>query len=363
MLVNVLRFAACAALAVALAAPLASPAQRNPDPAQQEAERERTQPLNNAPLWREVRSGEPAFTEIRGRETDVLIQPTMALPGLPAVSAGEAWRLARVPLSTLGGALIALVLAGLAGYYSWRGSIGVREELTGRLIRRFSNADRIVHWTVAISFVVLALSGLVIWLGKYLLLPIIGHALFGWLAFLAKNLHNFAGPIFALSVPCLIVLFVRDNLPRAYDWQWIRQFGGMLSKQGGETPSGRFNAGEKGLFWTLVCLLSVVLIVTGLILDFPNFDQTRRVMQQANLVHMIAAGLGIAVACFHVYLGTIGQRGAYQAMRTGYVDEAWAREHHGHWYEDVKAGRSRQRVADEVDEEVRLRVRRAIEPR
>ena len=73
--------------------------------------------------------------------------------------------------------------------------------------------------------------------------------------------------------------------------------------------------------------------------------------------------LGIAVACFHVYLGTIGQRGAYQAMRTGYVDEAWAKEHHGYWYADVKAGRSRQRVADEVDEEVRLRVRRAIEPR
>jgi formate dehydrogenase subunit gamma len=358
------RLARTAALAAALVLPLACvAAQSADDPAKAQAERQETQPLNNAPLWREVRSGAPAHTEVQGRETSVLIQSTMKLPGLPAVTAGEAWRLARVPLSTIGGALIALALAALAVFYRWRGAIRVHGKPSGRFIQRFSDTERVVHWTVAISFSILAVTGLIIMLGKYLLLPILGHVLFGWLASLSKNLHNFVGPIFAVSLPILIGIFVRDNLPKTYDWQWIVRFGGMLSKAGRDVPSGRFNAGEKGLFWVLPCVLSVVLVVTGFILDFPNFDQTRIAMQQANLLHMIAAVLGIAVACFHVYLGTIGQRGAYQAMRTGYVDETWAKEHHAYWYEDVKAGRSRQRFAEDAPAEARSRVLRALEPR
>ena len=114
----------------------------------------------------------------------------------------------------------------------------------------------------------------------------------------------------------------------------------MLDRTGKtHVPAGKFNAGEKALFWLLVCVLSVILVVTGLILDFPNFDQTRGTMQLANLIHMIAALLAIAMAAFHIYLGTIGMRGAYDAMRYGYVDETWAREHHEYWYNDVAAGK------------------------
>jgi formate dehydrogenase subunit gamma len=278
------------------------------------------------------------------------------------VTAGEAWRLARVPLSTIGGGLIAVALAGLLGFYGWRGPIALQGEPAGRLIRRFSDTDRIVHWTVAISFSILGVTGLVITLGKYLLLPIIGYTPFSWLASLAKNLHNFVGPIFAVALPVLIAIFVRDNLPKAYDLQWLASFGGLLSKEG-DPPSGRFNAGEKAVFWLLACVLSVTLVATGLILDFPNFDQTRALMQQANLVHMVAGLLGITVALFHIYLGTIGQRGAYQAMRTGYVDGTWAKEHHRHWYEEVEAGTSRQRFAGDVPTETRARVVGAIEHR
>jgi len=355
------RFAGGAAFAIAVLLPLGAAAQQpNADPAAQQAEREVTQPLNNAPVWRQVRSGVPAESTVVGRETNVLIQPTMKLPGLPAVSAGEAWRLARVPLSTGGGALMAFALLALAGFYRWRGSIGVHGKPTGRLIRRFSPAERIVHWSVAISFSVLGITGLVMGLGKYLVLPVIGHTLFSWLAVVSKGLHNFVGPVFALFLPILIFIFIRDNLPRLYDLQWLAKFGGMLSRNGHDVPSGRFNAGEKGLFWMLPCLLCVALVLSGLILDFPNFDQTRTVMQQASLVHMIAAALAICVAFFHIYLGTVGQHGAYQAMRTGYVDEAWAKEHHEYWYEDVKAGRSRQKFADDVPAETRSRVAGAI---
>lgn len=331
------------------------------DPAAQQVERQATQPLNNAPVWREVRSGMPAETAVIGRETNVLIQPTMKLPGLPAVSAGEVWRQARPPLSTAGGAIMAFSLLALAGFYRWRGSIGVHEAPTGRLIRRFSPAERLVHWTVAISFSVLGITGLVMGLGKYVLLPVFGHSLFAVLADVSKALHNFTGPVFAVFLPILIAIFVRDNLPKAYDLEWLKTFGGMLSKGASDAPSGRFNAGEKLLFAVLPCFLSVLLVVTGFILDFPNFDQTRRVMQQASLVHLISALLGIAVAFFHIYLGTIGQRGAYQAMRTGYVDEAWAKEHHSHWYAEVKAGRSRQKFADDVPPETRARIVQAIQ--
>ena len=115
----------------------------------------------------------------------------------------------------------------------------------------------------------------------------------------------------------------------------------MLDRSGKtHVPSGKFNAGEKALFWSLVCVLSVILVVTGLILDFPNFNQTRATMQLANVIHMSVALLAVAMAAFHIYLGTIGMRGALDAMRTGSVDETWAKEHHEYWYNEVKSGRA-----------------------
>jgi len=165
--------------------------------------------------------------------------------------------------------------------------------------------------------------------------------------------------VFAVFLPILIAIFIRDNLPKAYDLGWLKTFGGMLSRKGSDAPRALQRRGEDPVLGA-PCFLSVILVVTGLILDFPNFDQTRRVMQQANLVHLISALLGVTVAFFHIYLGTVGQRGAYQAMRTGYVDEAGRKEHHSYWYADVKAGRSRQRFADDVPAETRSRVLQAI---
>jgi formate dehydrogenase subunit gamma len=335
-----------AAAAMACAVPATAQQQPGaPEGAAAQAQRQQSQPLNNAPLWREVRSGEPGYTTARGPEAGVLVQ-----------SRGETWREARVPITSIGGAIIALALLALIGYYSWRGSIGLHDKPTGKLIQRFSTADRIAHWTMGISFVILGLTGLVLTFGKHILLPVIGYTLFAWLANFSKNLHNFVGPIFSVALPIFILMFIRDNLPRAYDIKWIARFGGMLDKKGGHVPSGRFNAGEKALFWGLVVVISIVLVVTGYILNFPNFGQTRSTMQTANVLHMVFGLLGIAMACFHIYLGTVGMRGAYQAMRTGYVDETWAKEHHEYWYEEVKAGRSRQKYAQDVPAETRSRV-------
>jgi len=238
-----------------------------------------------------------------------------------------------------GGWLVILVGLIIAALYFGRGPIKVHDKPTGRMIQRFTSMEQVVHWCTAISFVVLGLSGLIMLFGKHLLLPVIGYTLFAWLTALAKNLHNFVGPFFIASVVVMIFTWLRDNLPRAYDFQWFTRAYGFFVR-GEHIPSGRFNAGEKGWFWICVVALSVVVSYTGVILLFPNFEQLRATMQQASVVHAIAAILVTGLALGHIYMGTIGVEGAYGNMRDGVTDETWAREHHQFWYDEVKSGRS-----------------------
>ncbi|HUF80279.1 MAG TPA: formate dehydrogenase subunit gamma, partial [Burkholderiales bacterium] len=233
-----------------------------------------------------------------------------------------------------GGWLFVLALVGAAIFFFWRGPIKLRGQPTGRLIERFTAWDRILHWTTAIAFVILAVSGIVILFGRYVLLPVFGYTLFSWLAILSKNLHNFVGPLFVICTVLMIFTFIGNNIPRAHDWVWIKKFGGMVS--GEHVPAGKVNAGQKLWFWGVVLGLGVLVSVTGLILDFPNFLPGRETMQQASVIHAIVAVLYMTISLGHIYLGTIGMEGAYGAMRTGYVDETWAKEHHEYWYNEVK---------------------------
>lgn len=292
-----------------------------------QAQRQQVQPGNNAPTWREMRSGKEGYTAVKGRETGVLIQ-----------TEGETWRkLRNGPITLYGGWLVVLALITMGVFYKVRGPIALHSPPTGKMIERFSSFERIAHWSMAISFCILAVSGLTMLFGKHVLLPLIGHTLFSWLAELGKNLHNFVGPIFMFSIVVFVVKFIRDNIPRAYDFTWLAKGGGVLS--GEIVPCGRFNAGEKIWFWGGVIGLGIVSSASGLVLDFPNFDQTRSTMMLANIVHVIA-GLWFIIWSFtHIYLGTVGTTGAYEGMRNGYVDETYAREHAQYWYEDVKSGR------------------------
>jgi formate dehydrogenase subunit gamma len=334
LVVAALWFAAASVSYAQTQAPTPAPTPENSSPAA-EAQRQAVQPLNNAPIWREVRSGTPAVTTVRGRETNVLIQPQ-----------GETWRALRVPLVFWGGVLVALAILGLAVFYLIRGPLDVppEEKRDGRLIERFSPLDRYAHWLMAITWVTLAITGLILSLGKSVLLPLIGYTLFSWLAILAKNLHNFVGPILIVAIPFLFIRFVRDNGIGMDDVRWFLNIKGYF--KGHEHPSGRFNAGEKVVFWIMLVLLSTILVISGLVLVFPNFDQTRSTMQIANVVHMVAAYGAIALALVHIYLGTIGMVDAYRAMRYGYVDESWAKHHHLRWYEAVAAGRAPQKFVD-----------------
>ena len=302
------------------------------DYAAQQQQRQVQQPLNNQPLWSEVRSGQPQFTSIPGRETNVLIQPR-----------GQTWRALRSPLITAGGFLLALAIGGLAGFYMIRGKMDYDRKPGERVIERFKPIDRYAHWLLAITWVTLAITGLILSIGKAVLLPLIGYTLFSLLAVFAKNVHNFIGPVLIVAVPLMFVRYVRDNGIGIEDFRWFINIIGYF--KGHEYPSGKFNAGEKLVFWFVLVLFSTILVISGLVLVFPNFDQTRSTMQTANIVHMICAYLAMALACVHIYLGTIGMTGAYRAMRDGYVDESWAHHHHARWYEDILAGRARETFA------------------
>ncbi len=298
--------------------------------AQEQQKRRIEQPYNNAPVWREVRKegSQENYTSIKGRETNVLVQ-----------SAGNTWRQIRNgPVTFYGGWLVVLACLAILALYFAKGPIKLHDRPSGRLLHRFSTPEQVLHWSTAISFCILGLSGLIMLFGKHVLLPVIGYTLFAWLTALGKNLHNFVAPFFIVCVIAMVFMWFRDNLPRAYDWQWFRKAWAFFTR-GEHIPSGRFNAGEKVWFWGGVLFLSVIVSWSGLILLFPNFDQTRAVMQQAWIVHAVAALVYLAISPGHHHIGPIGHDGSYGNMRTGYTDETWAKEHHSIWHEEMKSGK------------------------
>ncbi len=327
-------------LGLALSFQAAAQAPAPADPVKDQQKRSVEQPGNNAPVWRDVKSGQPNYTSVPGREVGVLVQQQARFPGQEHMTtAGEAWRKFRNgPITFYGGWLVVLVLAVIAAIYYTQGPIKLHDKPSGRMIERFTLAERWAHWVMAISFCVLGVSGLILLFGKHVLLPVFGATLFAWLGSLAKNLHNFVAPLFIVSLLVFIVMYIKDNLPEKGDMNWLMN--GWKMFKGEHLPSGRFNAGEKAWFWAGVVVLSLIICVSGLILLFPNFDQVRATMQQASVVHAIAAVLVIAAAIGHIYMGTVGVEGAYGNMRDGMTDETWAKEHHQYWYEDVKSGKA-----------------------
>lgn len=310
---------------------------------QTNAERGKVQPGNNAPMWGQVGQGVSGYTSLsraQAPEAGNLIQPFVQYPGSRVTNAGEAWRQVRNNwLIPYGGSLLLIALGAVALFYWGKGTMELHGQETGRKIERFTPLERSAHWANAIAFVALAVSGIVMAFGQFFILPVIGKTLFGGLTYILKNVHNFAGPLFAVSLVIVIITFVRDNLPRSEDLTWLLKGGGLFS--GTEVPSHRFNAGEKVLFWLGVFLLGLVVVASGLVLDklVPGLLYERSTMQIGHMIHAAAAFLMMALFIGHIYMGTLGMRGAYSAMREGYVDETWAKEHHELWYNDIQAGK------------------------
>lgn len=226
------------------------------------------------------------------------------------------------------------MLVVLVAFYAIRGKIRIDSGLSGMSILRFSAFERFAHWLMAGSFIVLALTGLNLVFGRSLILPIIGEDAFGTLSTWGKVAHNYLGWAFMLGLIMSFIAWVVHNIPNKVDAEWIKQGGGLLQK-GVHPPAKKFNAGQKVIFWS-VMIGGAALSFTGVMLLFPDWAGTQADWQLYQLIHgLVAAGL-VAIVLAHIYIGSIGMEGAFDAMGSGEVDLNWAKEHHSLWVEEVE---------------------------
>ena len=304
-------------------------------------------------FWRAVREGQQFTVSIPDKQAGVMIQ-----------SEGENWRNARNgPVTAIGAWVIVGMLVVLGFFFGLRGRIHIDSGLSGKLIQRFNSVERIAHWLTAGSFMILGLTGLNVMYGRYLF----GkggetpgdfsglHQFFAFTAYYGKLAHNYIAFAFMAGIVMIVVLWVKDNIPRGIDLKWLAVGGGLFSKNV-HPPAKKFNAGQKFIFWTVV-LGGVSLSVSGLLLMFPftfgvfaptfevlnylglNLPTTLTAieeMQLSQLWHAVVAAIMIAIIIAHIYIGSLGMEGAWDAMGSGMVDENWAREHHGLWMAEVK---------------------------
>jgi formate dehydrogenase subunit gamma len=316
------RFLALLVLLVALAAAVPSVAQqqqRSPDGAfapDASAVKEQIQLEQEARIQGRI--------DIPDRRAAVLIQP-----------AGRRWDyFHEFTLHWFGAVVILGMIALLAVAYLIMGRIRISAGRAGRKMVRFSFFERCSHWLTAVSFVLLGLTGLNITFGKLVLRPVIGPEAFSALAQVCKYIHNFVSFAFILGLALIVGLWIKDNLPRKVDLDWIKQGGGFIKSK--HAPAGRFNAGEKMVFWFALGA-GVAVIVSGLLLLFPFYVTDIAGMQVAQIVHALVAVVFVAVIIAHIYIGTLGMEGAFEAMGTGEVDLNWAKEHHDQWFAEKQA--------------------------
>ena len=255
--------------------------------------------------------------------------------------AGRDWRTFRtVTLLWIGGIAIVGIVALLAIFYLWRGSIPIEEGRSGRTIVRFTGFERFVHWLTASTFVILGITGLNITFGRALLLPIMGPEAFSAWSEWAKYAHNYLSFGFTLGVVLMFLMWIGQNFPTAADVEWLKKGGGMFSKDDARAPAWKFNAGQK-LLYCFVVLGGFAMVVSGYILMFPFYGTSISGMQLAQVVHGVIAVLFVALIVAHIYIGTLGMEGAFEAMSEGTVDANWAKEHHPLWYqEEMQRGAS-----------------------
>ena len=292
----------------------------------QAAAEEQTNPRAN--YWRAVREGNTGYTAVVGQETNVLIQ-----------NGGQNWRQTRNgPVANIGPWILAVIAGAILLFAIVRGQVKLEKSPSGRMIQRWNTAERVLHWYTAILFIILAITGLSLFFGRAVLIPVLGASGFSAWAQLSINLHNYLGPFFIAGVVLSIIAWIKYTIPNQTDWAWIKQGGGMFGK--GEHPhADRINAGEKILtFWVGMVVLGIAVSITGLMLLGWIGGQFRETMQTANLIHSIAAMIWVALTLGHIYLGAWGVEGTLQGMWKGEVDEQWAKQHHDLWYKDAKKG-------------------------
>jgi len=308
---------------------------------------------SDAEVWRALRYGlDDVKVSAGGPEARVLIQ-----------DGGMTWlEFRKGPLATYGAYLLGGTLALLALFYLVRGKIRIDGAKTGRTVTRFQAVERFGHWLMAGSFVVLAITGLVVLFGRTVVIPLLGHEAFATIAVASKWVHNNISWAFMLGLVMVFFMWVLHNIPNRTDLKWLAVGGGIFSK-GVHPPAKKFNAGQKMIFWAVI-VFGASISATGLSLLFPfempMFAKTFAIlnqtglpqavgfgelpvmlapheeMQLATLWHSIMAFVLTAIILAHIYIGSVGMEGAFDAMGSGEVEEQWAREHHGLWLKELQ---------------------------
>lgn len=287
-----------------------------------------TNPRSN--FWGAVRQESGGYSAVKGPETGVLIE-----------NGGQNWRQVRNgPVATVGAWLLGVVVAALILFHLIVGKARL-EKRTGRKVLRWNVFERFVHWFVAILFIILAVTGLSLLYGRAVLIPVMGYEGFAAWAQLAKDAHNYLAMFFVVGLVVMLAMWFRENFLTKVDWEWFKSGGGYF---GGKHPHAyKVNAGEKVWFWVLF-IAGIGMMISGIVLLFPNLLFVRETMQLANIVHAATGVLLTGFSLGHIYLGTLGNEGSFEGMVTGEVDEAWAKQHHDLWYEETgghgEAGKS-----------------------
>ncbi len=307
---------------------------------------------SDAEFWRAFRYGEADITTaVTGPAVTVVIQ-----------DGGMRWlELRRGPLPKYGGYLMLGMMALILLFYLLRGRIMIEGEKTGEVVLRFKLLERIAHWSMAIPFILLSVTGLVLLFGRTVFIPLFGKEAFSLIATIGKFVHNYIAWVFMAALVLSFFLWAWKNLPDRHDLPWLLKGGGLFSK-GVHPSSNKFNAGEKVIFWS-VMVLGFLISLTGLSLIFPFEIQffaglygfvnelglpqllgmaelgtnlaAQEEMQLAHLWHVIVAFVFMTIIIAHIYLGSVGMEGALDSMTKGTVDVQWAKEHHDLWYEEV----------------------------
>ena len=307
---------------------------------------------SDSDLWRALRYDRADVTVSAGGDVaKVLVQ-----------DGGMRWYQFREgPLAVYGGWLLLGTIGALILFYLMRGKIMVDEPMTGRLVVRFRSVERFAHWLLAGSFILLGVSGLIVLFGRSLIAPVFGKEVNALLLTGSKIVHNNVAWPFMLALVLVFLMWVWHNIPNRTDITWFAQAGGIVGKN--HPPAKKFNAGQKIIFWSVI-LLGGSISVSGLSLLFPFelplFAKTFTVMndmglpgligmaplptvlspqeemQLAQAWHAIVAFVLMAIVIAHMYIGSVGMQGAYDAMGSGKVDEAWAHQHHSLWLDELR---------------------------
>ena len=200
-------------------------------------------------------------------------------------------------------------------------------------VLRYTFRERLMHWTAGLSYVYLLLTGLAFWSPwLFWIATVLGGAT------IARALHPWVGVIFTLAVLWMFRVWAGQMGTTDRDREWWRALKHYIRNEDDQVPpAGRFNAGQKLLFWGFF-FCAIVLFLTGLILWRPNWipwslDFLRLI---AVIVHPIAALRTIALFMIHVYMGTAVEPGAFGSMVRGDVSRKWAARYHRAWYEQVE---------------------------